>query len=224
MNTRAVDRFNLALLIMSFSVAYLIPFELLLLSYAFIGPLHYLTEISWLHDRKYFTLLPEDPIYLTVGSLVMLFFGAAIFPSSSELIWILLLVAFCAAFVRSLWKRFFIILTGILFIIPWLGSVSSYATSVLIPTVVHVYVFTIVFMIYGALKGNSILGYFNSMLFFVGGLALLILPQSGMSIMPSYVSEHYDFFGGIARVVGDVFAVSPTTVIRHNKNICSAAL
>src|SRR5208337_4813876 len=33
----------------------LVPFELLLLAYGILGPLHYLTEISWLHDRHYFT-------------------------------------------------------------------------------------------------------------------------------------------------------------------------
>ncbi len=35
-------------------LAYLVPFELLLLAYVVLGPAHYLTEISWLHDRKYF--------------------------------------------------------------------------------------------------------------------------------------------------------------------------
>src|SRR2546430_5445042 len=35
-------------------LAYAFPFELFLFSYAVLGPLHYLTEISWLHDRKYF--------------------------------------------------------------------------------------------------------------------------------------------------------------------------
>src|SRR4051812_17287958 len=36
-------------------LAHLLPFELVLFSYAFLGPAHYLTEISWLHDRKYFS-------------------------------------------------------------------------------------------------------------------------------------------------------------------------
>ena len=35
--------------------AFFLPFETFLLAYAFLGPLHYLTEISWLHDRQYFT-------------------------------------------------------------------------------------------------------------------------------------------------------------------------
>jgi hypothetical protein len=31
------------------------PFHVFLAAYAILGPLHYLTEISWLHDRGYFT-------------------------------------------------------------------------------------------------------------------------------------------------------------------------
>ena len=40
-------------MIISCVLAYITPFELFLFSYAVL-PLHYLTEISWLHDRKYF--------------------------------------------------------------------------------------------------------------------------------------------------------------------------
>lgn len=50
-----VDQINIALMLLSVGIAYLIPFELVLISYAFLGPAHYLTEISWLHDRTYFT-------------------------------------------------------------------------------------------------------------------------------------------------------------------------
>src|ERR1043165_8502495 len=41
-------------MIFSCVAAFVLPFELFLFSYAVLGPLHYLTEISWLHDRKYF--------------------------------------------------------------------------------------------------------------------------------------------------------------------------
>ncbi len=182
MNSLIVDKINLFLLILSFGVAYLIPFELLLISYAFLGPLHYLTEISWLHDRKYFTLLPGDPIYLTVGSFIILFAGAAVLPNSVELVWILLLIAFCTAFIRTVWSRLLIISLGLLLLLPWLGSTSSYATAVLIPTVVHVYLFTIAFMIFGALKAKSVLGFINSALFFLGGILLFALPQLNLQI------------------------------------------
>lgn len=213
MTVFSVDKANLLLLIFAFGIAYLIPFELLLLSYAFLGPLHYLTEISWLHDRKYFTLLPEDPVYLTVGSLILLFAGAAIFPSSAELVWILILIAFCATFIRSLWKRLLVITAGFLFLMPWLGSTASYATAVLIPTVMHVYIFTVIFMIFGALKAKSRLGYINSALFFLGGILLLFLPQSNVQIFPQYVAAHYDFFGSIARAFGDMFTLPAEVVL-----------
>src|ERR1700742_817121 len=51
---RRGDVVHLGLLALSAAMAYAAPFELLLLSYIVLGPAHYYTEISWLHDRKYF--------------------------------------------------------------------------------------------------------------------------------------------------------------------------
>ena len=54
----AIDRINylnIGLMIGACLAAYVFPFELFLFSYAVLGPLHYLTEISWLHERSYFT-------------------------------------------------------------------------------------------------------------------------------------------------------------------------
>ncbi len=53
------------LLLGALALAYLLPFELLVLSYTVLGPAHYLTEISWLHDRKYF--LPHRGIALLLA-------------------------------------------------------------------------------------------------------------------------------------------------------------
>ena len=50
-----VNYLNIGLMIVSCVAAFLFPFELFLFSYAVLGPLHYLTEISWLHERNYFT-------------------------------------------------------------------------------------------------------------------------------------------------------------------------
>ncbi len=213
MNVLSIDKINLVLLVFAFAVSYVIPFELLLLSYAFLGPLHYLTEISWLHDRKYFTLLPTDPWLLTGGSLVLLFAGAAIFPSAAELVWLLILVAFCATFIRSWIKRALVLAVGLVVLFPFLGSTASYAAAVLIPTVMHVYIFTVLFMILGALKSKSTLGYVNSALFLVGGVALLFLPQAGTQIFPNYVAAHYDFFGSIADAFGQILFLPAEVVL-----------
>src|SRR5258707_10940721 len=52
--TAQVNYLNIGLMIVSCVLAFISPFELFLFAYAVLGPLHYLTEISWLHDRKYF--------------------------------------------------------------------------------------------------------------------------------------------------------------------------
>jgi len=49
-----INYLNIGLMLASCVLAFALPFELFLLAYAVLGPLHYLTEISWIHDRKYF--------------------------------------------------------------------------------------------------------------------------------------------------------------------------
>ena len=41
-------------MLLALTLAYVVPFELLLFAYVVLGPAYYATEISWLHDRKYF--------------------------------------------------------------------------------------------------------------------------------------------------------------------------
>ena len=62
-----VNHLNSGLMVVSCVVAYLYPFELFLFSYAVLGPLHYFTEISWLHQRGYFTAPPGPPKGLPAG-------------------------------------------------------------------------------------------------------------------------------------------------------------
>ena len=62
----AVEYANIGLMVLSLVVAAVVPFELFLISYAVLGPLHYLTEISWLHDRRYFSLRGMDWLRLIV--------------------------------------------------------------------------------------------------------------------------------------------------------------
>ena len=209
-----VDQINFLLLLLAALLAWLFPFELLLIAYAFLGPLHYLTEISWLHDRKYFTLRPFDPLILTGMSLIMLFFGAAVLLNSSELIWLLLLAAFCMAFIYSWSNRVILLLLGGLCLLPFVGSVSSYTMSVLIPTVLHVFLFTALFMLLGALKNRAKLGYINTAAF-VGFSGLLLIMPSQSIVFPNFVAEYYEYFEGIAQVVSSAFAADATTTVIH---------
>lgn len=209
-----MDAVNFFLLILAAVAAWLFPFELLLLSYAFLGPLHYLTEISWLHDRKYFTLRHNDPWILIGLSLLVLLFGAAVFARTSELIWLLLLVAFCTAFIWSWKKRVLILLIGLLILMPFLGSVSSYTMSVMIPTVMHVFVFTALFMFLGALKNSAKLGYVNTFLFLGGSIFLVVVPSKTI-VFPDFVASYYSYFEGIATTLSWATTIDSNLMIIH---------
>src|SRR5207253_5587523 len=63
----AINYANAALMLASCAAAFLLPFELFLFVYAVLGPLHYLTQISWLHDRDYFVPRGRKPWLLLVG-------------------------------------------------------------------------------------------------------------------------------------------------------------
>ena len=51
---KGINLTNIVLMLLSTVVAFIIPFKLFLFVYAVLGPLHYLTEISWLDKRNFF--------------------------------------------------------------------------------------------------------------------------------------------------------------------------
>jgi hypothetical protein len=63
---------NIGLMLAASAGAFFFPFELFLFSYAVLGPLHYLTQISWLHSRGYFASGRRDAIALAAGAVALL--------------------------------------------------------------------------------------------------------------------------------------------------------
>ena len=63
LTTDQVNFLNIFLMFLSAAAAFAYPFELFLLVYAVLGPLHYLTEISWLHDKQYYTRRKYDYLF-----------------------------------------------------------------------------------------------------------------------------------------------------------------
>ena len=68
-----IDYANMGLMVLALGVASIVPFELFLISYAVLGPLHYLTEISWLHDRRFFLSRRTDwlPLFACTGLITL---------------------------------------------------------------------------------------------------------------------------------------------------------
>ncbi len=55
---------NSLLVIITFALVIAIPFELFLFAYAFIGPIHYLSEIAWLDKKTILLTLESNAIFL----------------------------------------------------------------------------------------------------------------------------------------------------------------
>jgi hypothetical protein len=214
-----IDYLNIGLLVLSFIAAVLLPFELFLFSYAVLGPLHYITEIAWLDQRNFFLKRRKDVFFL-VG-ICFLIFVQTLVPTQIEdlfiqlneylfagqsqdlLIWVSLLTGaltvllFFASYffnkTENYWATYL-----------WLG-VSLYLIIVcqvflpapykflamMLPTIIHVCVFTGMFILSGALKQNtaSSYGLFAAYVGFV--IAFFVCDLSVSSHASAYAIAHY---------------------------------
>lgn len=174
MNPKTIDIANIALMIISCVAAYLLPFELFLFSYAVLGPLHYLTEISWLHRRDYFTTGKLDYlVFVPLGVILTMFIvlnaeGEEASRWSTNLIFICVVGALGMVLLKN-WLYKLLLIIAALFVGYMLSEFRGVqlAFGMYLPTLVHVFIFTGLFIIYGALKNKSITGML-SVLVFVG--------------------------------------------------------
>jgi hypothetical protein len=195
MNTTAIDALNIALMLASAVLAFFFPFELFLFSYAVLGPLHYLTEISWLHKKQYFTSQKYDYIVLIAGTLLVLVFS---FMHMQVLAATALFMTFAAAFIMVAVtdQRTRTLLYVLAAIVATLLQ-SSYAYFLifflLLPTLIHVFLFTGAFIFHGALKNRSVVGYLSLVVFF-GSAVFLWLVQSDSYAATTYTQSTYRLF------------------------------
>ncbi len=201
--TERIDAVNIGLMLVSCCVAVMIPFELFLFSYAILGPMHYLTEISWLHDRNYYTKGRYDALFLLIiGVLVSITFFNSIYrleidiPAqfNTQLAWVALLSSLVFVLVKNTFYR----IVGI-FLIIVTSQLSSHFwlfLSVFLPTLVHVYIFTGLFMLYGALKSKSRLGILSVVI-------LVLCPILLFNVYPDTVFFPVSDYGKNAYVGGE---------------------
>src|SRR4029079_14249323 len=67
---RMTDAAHLGLMLAALGLAYLVPFELLLLAYVVLGPAHYATEMSSPHGRKYF--VPQRGVAVALAAVAII--------------------------------------------------------------------------------------------------------------------------------------------------------
>lgn len=186
-----LDVLNFGLIWLTLVLALAWPFELFLFSYIVIGPLHYLTEINWLDKQKYFLQSKDGRVFLwSMVGLVLLLSAGTFLPHSATLKWTkpiydavygspgnpvalavqwswsLMLIAFVTAAAWLFTERWalrapiivFCVMSSLFFYkVPTAGILFG----LLLPTLVHVFLFTFLFMWYGTLKTRSGWGYLN---------------------------------------------------------------
>ena len=155
---------------MACGAAIVAPFHVFLFAYAVLGPLHYLTEISWLHDRNYFTRRNQPRqwwLALVLFSILVLALTYANNDPSNHrvttvfgttLIYLVFAAAAAAIYVRDWWKGLGLLLilaVGLAFFSGFQAFAWAVLAVTLLTTIVHVFVFTGAFILLGALKSRS---------------------------------------------------------------------
>jgi len=191
------------------AVAYAVPFELLLFSYVVLGPAHYLTEISWLHDRKYFLPHPGIAIALAATAIATalitddLWFGFVVWAA----------LAACAFFAAGTGARTLVAVVAAALTIAMLAQQSSLIMlGTLVPTLVHVSLFTLVFMIVGAHK-SGLRAHWLLIAVYLAAIALItVAPPSSASAIPEFAEVARDYFGDVAPALGQLFGIADLTL------------
>lgn len=196
MNTKEIDILNVILIVVSLALAFSIPFHLFIFSYAILGPLHYLTEINWLREKNYFikevrwmwlflvfALIFSIPIFLKLPIFSNLMepsfnkqIASGIIGYSDEILLISLLFAIgLIYFMDKITLTLFLIGSTVfsVFLLNYFPTIAI-ATLVFVPTVIHVYVFTLLFMIYGYLNSKSTAGMIAILLLILAPFIIMI--------------------------------------------------
>lgn len=153
-------------------LAIVIPFELVLLSYAILGPAHYLTEISWLKSRQFFTLKKYD--YLIIAALIPVCVLLRL--PYVNLIFYTFGLSFILLTIKGDLNRllaFIVLIAAGYFLLT--NNILRTIFGLFIPTVIHLYIFTGAFMLYGALKERVVSGYLAIAVFLICPVLLCVL-------------------------------------------------
>lgn len=228
-----INFLNIGLMLITAVFAFFLPFETFLLAYAFLGPLHYLTEISWLHDRQYFTKGKYDFVPLLLIGVALSYAAFAkdfdfnidfykefvALNLFDKLLVLALFSSLLFAFVKNLVVKIIAILFIFIFISGWLApenaaenskSTTIFALTSLVPTLIHVYVFTGLFMLFGALKSRSKTGLLSVLAFIIVPIFLVFgLPvQTKTNYISDYGKEAY-------YADGDGFFYTNVSILDH---------
>jgi hypothetical protein len=203
---RGNDAIHLGLMLLAFAASYLVPFELLLLAYVVLGPAHYFTEISWLHDRSYY--LPHRGIAAMLAIIAVV---AVLIDNASWFgfaMWGALVVCAMLAATTSAIESMLLFMVAIALSAIMYSSGSSLAViGILIPTLIHVSLFTLIFMVLGAHRSGSRVQAALVIVYLLAVATILLLPPTAEIRISSFARVGQDYFGNVGPALGRLFGV-----------------
>jgi len=207
------DWVHLALMLAAFGLAYAVPFELLVFARAVLGPAHYTTEISWLHDRGYFLKRRGIAAVLAVVAVGVSQIDNASW--SGFVIWAAFAVSAAAAASRSSRQ------TGLLLVAASALAAVMFArwpalavTGALLATVVHASLFTLVFMSLGAWRAQSRAQAALIATYIAAITLLLVFPPSETPVIPVFADVAHQYFGNLGQPLGVLFGAGDVSLDR----------
>jgi hypothetical protein len=211
-----INYLNIGLMVVSAILAFLLPFELFLFSYAVLGPLHYLTEIGWLHKKNYYTKGKYDFLFLSLLC-VLVFYFSFVQPAKSDsqipsIILYALLLSLVFVFIKdNLYRIILALLMLIGIAISKTGQSYFVWIGVFLPTIIHVFLFTWAFMFYGVLKNKTFSGYLSVIALGLIAFSFFIIKAPGLQYTVSnYVNKSYDLFYLLNKFLIQTFGLETT--------------
>lgn len=215
---KGINITNMGLMLFSTAIAFVIPFKLFLFVYAVLGPLHYLTEISWLDRKNYFV---EKKWHVWPYILIALLLTVSLFNDKSPLrfysttlmVGVVVYTLSIAVFKKHVWAfllGFGAILLCLFFKVDRMFSLVV-AFSVFLPTIIHVFLFTGIFVLYGALKTKSTSGFISFGVFMLCAVSFAFFNPANTEIL-SVAERGYiqRYFIMLNQSLADLFGVPAT--------------
>jgi hypothetical protein len=188
-----IDLTNVLLIVLSCVVAHIVPLKLLAYSYAVLGPAHYLSQMAWLHDKRYFVGRTWfAPVALGIAAiLTQIFF----LPKANASLPACLMVLAVATALMSFNGRYSMVIAIGIAVALLFAVLTKYdfalLVAVLLPTVVHVFMFTAAFMLNGAKRARQRSGYVSVAALGIAAISFTVIPTF---IVPDTSSAIATFF------------------------------
>ena len=217
---------NIGLMVVSCLAAVMAPFHVFLIAYAVLGPLHYLTEISWLRDREFFTpsrfhrrgwlmLVLATAAVMTFGYVSTDLLKRPVAPTLEIGMFLLVFIAAAiAAFVRHRVNVIAAVAMSAIGILIFSSYPSYGILAYLLMTIVHVFVFTGVFIVTGAAKTRSRSGYLSFAVFIACAVATLVLGSVSSRAPSEEMRVMYSAFEQLNMLLQRYLPVSAVSVAR----------